>query len=628
MARVPGIDRVGAGDIGIQRTVLPRVTVDPDLGAGARALVELGADIGVTGDQLTQLGEQEQAKDNAREVQDRMTRFKQDIFDHTYGNRDKNITGFRETKAQTALDGSKAFRDKIEELRLKNSGEITNSDIQAAFTAASQNKQLETFNVHARYLVGERQTAENASDAAALQQYFEDIAANPQDPNNTSRYSAIVALSLRMADRQGITDETARENLVMSNLTGAHQAAIDTLLDNGRASEAEAYFIRFKAQIAPTVRGGIVKNIRNVGIRQEAQDQFDAILAIPFEKGADRLAAAHQIEDPKVKDSVVARVRQHNADLARQKNEDEKNLRTNAVAKANQGENIEDTLTVEELEVVNQTPGMLQQLRSISQRKASGRPFTSNVDIRGNVFAMQRDNPEAFMKLDFSKPPYTAGLNPADVNMFQSAQLALDNRIARQEAADQKEVARGARLNRALTATKDMIRSFGLKDEEEANLKTALSLEIEKLAEEGETLTDTNYRNIVRGLFLEGEHKGEGLIDDPDIRLFETIAKRLRTETGEEAFDISDFADDDEYIEAVNSIAVDTGIASQDVDLISRQILQAGRVPTPLLVRRQYDRAIAARARRPVVPAAPTPVAAPEPETGGAVAPITPVTSQ
>lgn len=80
-------------------------------------------------------------------------------------------------------------------------------------------------------------------------------------------------------------------------------------------------------------------------------------------------------------------------------------------------------------------------------------------------------------------------------------------------------------------------------------------------------------------------------------RLFETLAKRGRPDDPESPFEIENVVDTDEYEEVINIIAADTGIASQDVDLITRQILSAGRVPTPLFVRRQYDLAISRRGK-------------------------------
>jgi len=591
MAKVPGINRVQASQLGVQRTTLPRVNAPVDFGVSARALVDTGRVLGAAAADLSAFGREQQLKDEDREAQDLATQARRMSHDAQFGNPDQGITGYREVKAQSALDAADAQRVDLRK-RVSKLGEgIASQRVKDHFKTRSDALLLEFDNGHASYLVRETRTAEDASDAAALTALTDDVVSNPFDPNNASRIGQIIALSLNMADRQGITDEQARADIVQSNLTATHSLAVKNLLDTGRASEAAVYYARNKSQIVPRARGDLEKSIMREGVREEAQGEFDAIVAIPFSTDADRLAAARQIQDGAVRDSVVARIRAHNADLARQEREADKNLRVNAIGRINAGSEI-NTLTPEEFEAVSQTPGMLEQLRRIAQFKASGRPHVSDRGVRAQVFDMQTEDPAKFVELDLNRPPYVSGLDVPDRNMFQSLQIGMRNAKAREEASDRKEVNKGARLSRAITATKDMLKSFSLNAEEEANIKTALSLEIEKLSSEGEKLTDNNYRNIVRGLYLESAE-----FFGANERLFETLAKRGRPDDPESPFEIENVVDTDEYEEVINIIAADTGIASQDVDLITRQILSAGRVPTPLFVRRQYDLAISRRGK-------------------------------
>jgi len=107
MARVPSPTQVSSGDIQPSRTVSPQITENRGLSVGAQAFAKLGQTTQDAGDQQAQIGIIEARKDEAREVQARTIRFKQDLFDLTYGNEDKKITGYRELKGQAALDGDK-----------------------------------------------------------------------------------------------------------------------------------------------------------------------------------------------------------------------------------------------------------------------------------------------------------------------------------------------------------------------------------------------------------------------------------------------------------------------------------------------------------------------------------------
>ena len=587
MARVPSVSPVRAGDIRASKTTLPRITEARGLDVGARALSKLGQTISGEGEKLAQLGIVEARKDEAREVQARTIRFKQDLFDLTYGNKDKNITGYLETKGQNALDNSAAHREKVEELRRKNSSEITNPNVQAGFKATSENEREASFVTHANYLVQQRQVAQNATDAAHLQALYNEVMANPFDPLNAARKIQAVDLTLEMADRAGITDETARQNLVMSNLTGMHTGAITKLLNEGRAAEAAAYFQNVKSEILPTSRGEISKSIRTGTITAQAQTEFDDIINDPVGLATDkeRLAAAREIENAEVREKVVAMVRAHNIDKGKQEADQDKSLRASAVQKAQAGRNPDTDLTVPEQQAVAQRPGMFDTLRKIAQRQLAGRPFLSNPEVRGNLFKLRRTDPEKFLEADLDLPPYVGGLSEADRKVFQNQQLAMDRDVARKQSANQKELERGSRLSRALRATRPLVKGLNLTDEEEGNLSIALSEEIERRTAEGEKLTDTMYQDIVRGLMLQGEHTDSGFFEDDNATLFEAIA-------GDLPFDIEDFAGKNEAL--VERLAKSAGIEVDDATIVIELLANAKIVPTPDAVRREFNRQKAA----------------------------------
>jgi len=301
-----------------------------------------------------------------------------------------------------------------------------------------------------------------------------------------------------------------RTQMVQSDLTAAHQAAIQKLLDEKNPAAAAQYFNATKSQILPTIRGDIAKRINEVGVVEQSQTLFDQIIAVPG-TATQRLEAARNVPKGAVRDSVVARVRAYNADVARAEVKRGRDVRTDVVELANQGIG-QEGWTTEQIAEVAATPGMSAQLNHIAQRIASGRPFISNAAVEGDVYKMVREDPLSFSQLDFTKAPYVGGLNPSSVDRFRSMQFAMDKEDVKREAAAQKEIDRGARLNRGLQASRKLIDSFKLDKEERGIFEVAFTEEIERRSKAGEVLEDSNYQAIVRGLFLEGEQDRKSVV--------------------------------------------------------------------------------------------------------------------
>jgi len=273
--RVPSVNefRRQIGSTPEVRTIIPRQEQLPQQSVGANALVQLGGQVVSTGQEFARIGAINQARDEDREAQARSLRFRQDIFDLTYGNKDKNIQGYTQLKGQAALDQGQAFRAKIEELRRTNAAEITSPRVQATFNQISGQSQLSSFQGHAAYINAQRNIAEAATDNADLQLlYREMISVEPftvdvngkqvLNPHLVGAKTNIVKQTLKIATQDGFVGKEnaqVRADLVKNNLAVAHEQVIDNLLSQDRAADAAVYFDKVIGEI-PNEKKAVIRN--------------------------------------------------------------------------------------------------------------------------------------------------------------------------------------------------------------------------------------------------------------------------------------------------------------------------------------------------------------------------------
>ena len=260
------------GDIPEVRTVVPDQRHLPQQSQSAAALKALGADVKNAGEEFARIGAIQQARDEDREAQARVMRFRQDLFDHTYGNEDKSIRGYSQVKGQESLDSGQTFRDTVEELKNLNGTEIVSPRVRAAFDKAAAQHQLSFSSAHSAHMANQRNLAEVATNAADLNLYTNEmisagafavdpltgnpiLGANGQrqlNPHLIAAESGIVAKALEIAKQQGITDPDVIAERIKQHLTNAHKQVLKHLLaDQSQGIEAAREYYR-------QVRGGIV----------------------------------------------------------------------------------------------------------------------------------------------------------------------------------------------------------------------------------------------------------------------------------------------------------------------------------------------------------------------------------
>lgn len=593
------ISRVGAGDIGVQRTATPAIRTPVDFGAAADSLVRLGSTIGEASDRLFQTGRQIQSREEGREAQEAITSLKKFGQNLQYGEE-----GYLKQQGADAVTGAAKVREAYEEERQRLLGGFTNQRSQELFGPSSEAEGLQYSQTHNAWVLKQQQVAENRADAADITVNADQMTAEP-DPlspiaqqHNLVRKNAIIAATLRMADRAGVKDPHFRMLMIKKELLKVHTKIVERLMDEGRGAEAKEYLEKARAldevdiNTAAKLGKEVTKSV-DLQLAQTAVSQISR--ALSDKTSLERMEALEATlkDNPEALKEAQRQMRLHNADRERQRKETDRKLRGSARQKVHAGQPTA-ALTRDENEVIDRTPGMRATLQRLEARLKSGRPVQSDAGVLGDVMNMARNDPEKFMTLDLSQPPYVEGIDQRDWERITGQQLSMDKTAAREATVAQSKIDQGARVARARSATSRMMKSLKLRNKEAGQLDDAMANEIQRRADRGDKLNDTDYQDILRGLLLGGEIRVEGDFFQPDIRLFEELAlgtrrfdARVSGVSEEEA--LAEFRDrNEEFIDRIQG-ELGGSESKEVVAKVSQALARAGRVPTPFTVKRLIE---------------------------------------
>jgi len=573
MASVPTIRRVGASDVKSFTSGSQSAREARGLDAPGRALADVGGAIQQEAGAIAELGVINQRRDNKREVDARVLRFKQGIHDLKFGNTERGIIGYTTRRGQDAIDNKPDFYRALDELRRDSGKGASNPEVFEAFELQAQIHALQSQDGHAVYVGQQRLIAEDATDTAFIQQLINEIEADPLDPGNHSREQGIIKRTNQMMDRKGIRDEVTREGLRMSAITSVHKAAIRSLLNKRDTPGALAYYAANETEILQTERGAIVKSLATASVTREVKIELERIIAVGG-TDADMLEAARGVEDPEVSEALVPKIRAHLADRERQRVARDRQLKTEIIELANNGR-LGDA-TPEQLNAASQVPGYMAHLRRVNQTVLEGRRYVSDPHVHQEAVTLYRTNLEAFRNIVWTDRKWLA-LSRTDVERFEGWQLGIDKDMIDASNADTKAKEKALRASTMRSATLDVFRGLALEPGDASALMTVAMEEVERQIDLGvEFKTSQQYRDIVRFAFMNGEHTGEGYFEDPNARAYEAIRDRV-------PFDIEDWKGTEEAVE----LRAETELSEEELLAAVADTVGRGLVPTPDVVLRQ-----------------------------------------
>jgi len=596
MATVPR--KTQAGDIRPTRTTLPGITQFHGLDAPAKALTGLGQAVSGAGEDIATVGARIQLGDETRELSTRDLAIRQTLSDYTDGNEEKGIVGWKSLEGEEAVRKAEGIKQEMrtavdailkgveaewvrEDLKLKAEGHLSEN-------GAS----------HDIYNIDQRRVARDTLYKGKISQSRKELnTAIPGDIQSEGKHlTGIMIVSARMADEAGIEDQTTREEFIKAELTVAHEAKIDTLQAAGQFSAAQAYYDRNISSIIASKQGAILKKVQTGSVVAEAQAEFDTIvLSDPagLSTSASRLAAAREIVNPVVRKETITMIRAHNADLARQTIEGEKDVRRDGIAAANKGILVSE-MSIETQDVISRTVGLTERLDKTAIRVKEGRVIISDPEVRGKYATMLRNDPAAFSEVDFTSEKK---LSQKDMEYFEKQQLGLSRDDIREAKQTQKDAEATARLSRARSATQGLVKQLKVSNAYLGDIDLAMTAEIERRTAEGEKLQDSDYQDIYRSLYLlRGEEPGGALfgLADKDVRLFQAIADRAE-------FEMGDFSDKNKAL--IESMSATAGVDPVTGARLASVLIKQGAVPTADTIRQEFNLRVAALPTPAVAPA-------------------------
>jgi len=524
-------------DIPEVRTRVPEQRFIPTSSASASALQTLGGSITKVGDAFATVGAINQARDEDREVQAKKIALSQFVRDRTFGNKAAGIRGYTQDRGQTAIDNRIQFEDDLKAEIQRVGSSSASPRVNFGFAAEAATIQASSLNAQARHVAAQRDIAEVATDEAeafiAAQSFLDD----PGGPDGDTHFKDVTRSVLKSLDRQGITDKGARAKAVKEVLSKLMRQAIEKQLEENTPASlalAQKLFLDPDTQAILTEQdeGDLSKLVQTANVTASAQRAFDILISTnPGATEKQLQGVVRATHTGEVRKELTIMVRLFGASQERDLRQQDRRLIADAVAKARAG--FKQPLTAEEDAVVSKTLGMAGRLQKIAERKRSGRPFISDGEIKGDLYHMRRTDPEKFMELNFADEPYASGLSETDVDKFETLAAGIRGVDARAATKDRENAKKGARRRNIISGAGSVVNGFFTSDQKEERglFEDRLVDEVERLTEDGVKFTkDSQYREIARQLFLQGEETGGAfLLEDPDIKASQEQAlARLR----------------------------------------------------------------------------------------------------
>lgn len=192
--------------------------------------------------------------------------------------------------------------------------------------------------------------------------------------------TAIKGAVMELGRLQGkAKDEIAAD--MVDALSPGHAAVISSAVDSGRTNFAQQYLDAHNAELTPAARIQMTKLVEAGKVLGRAQDHADQIMGSGV-SDADKLAAARNISDPKLRDAVVARVKSRINETRALEAQLKADHYDRAAQLADQGHEIPASLRV------GLSPSQLNALDKLHAKRVSGQPIQTDEVAYGEFSLM------------------------------------------------------------------------------------------------------------------------------------------------------------------------------------------------------------------------------------------------
>ena len=226
----------------------------------------------------------------------------------------------KDAAASLDLINSK-WRKGVGELESK----LNNDDQRAQFRKYAQAREASLYDTFKKHTSVEISRYDDELTKSSIDNYRQDAISNFKDPSK-------IQLSLMQQEkalfeysqRKGESEEVYKNNLNEAK-SKTHSAIISRMVNTGDDLLASKYYKQVGDQLTGTDKAAMEKILEEGSLRGESQRKSDMILNenLPM---TDSLEKARQIEDPKLRDEVVQRVKQRFQESKMAEEQDIENL--------------------------------------------------------------------------------------------------------------------------------------------------------------------------------------------------------------------------------------------------------------------------------------------------------------
>jgi hypothetical protein len=384
--------------------------------------------------------------------------------------------------------------------------------------------------------------------------------------------------------RQNYADETRVED---RGVRDGSQALADRIMAAPGVTEASAFAEAAKipdARVRDAVETRIRQRFADVertadrDNRQQSQAAADGILSINGMTEAAALAEAEKIQDPRVRDATVTRIRQRFADRARVEQREEREIRDRAWQTIVRGGRVDDIPAADLARIDGTT---ISAMRAFEDRRSSeGRGFARTDDAATDVkiHRLFMDDKVAFAAYDMTQ--HYGQLTETRVRYWQGLQRSVDSR-AEKDAQKATSYALGDRIAKTyLDAAKIRYGEGTPKNQAEQSQRVFELVRgvADQFAAQGKRPTAQDFDRALKELFLDGTLVGSGTFYDDRVKAFEVVG----TERARQ-FQLRDVAAQKQRISEV------TGVPAGDVEKIAKALQNARQPVTAANIKKLWE---------------------------------------
>lgn len=225
-------------------------------------------------------------------------------------------------KGKNALGINQEYGEQFDKYADEIEGGLADEEQKAVFRKMRLRERDEFSGLLNRHTFGETQQYEKEVFDGASSALRSDAMNNYHDEKLlTDKLNLQRGLLEQRADALGLKDDpngdpnskAARTAFINSELSKTHASVIHTMLNNDLDQKANAYFKAVGDELTPEARQDLAKTLDAGSLRGESQRASDGIIK-KYQDPVAALEAAREIDDPKLRDETVNRVKGYFSD--------------------------------------------------------------------------------------------------------------------------------------------------------------------------------------------------------------------------------------------------------------------------------------------------------------------------